>query len=370
MKKIYRYLLMTVLALCLSVPAIVAEAANVALIPLINNVKGDEIANQIFYNNAIGAINAQQGYVIVDNDHVTAIIEENKNGNNVPSEAALKKIAKNAGVDIVIAMQLDELHDDPVFPSNERIVKLTMNGKAVAPLTGGSVGVNNVHINGVEGTLSLVSSANIWESNRYFFSRTQPGQETYVQAGSIVTTSATEMYKDYIHVVCIGTYGGYATPDELVQSTKALLSRQIKNSDRYIVLGVCSDGNGFNSYGSYMNLDAIDSSMMQAFGNKYINVRKYLCEDGLSDAGLKATDADLYNISCGMVPESFRSASGGAELNGKAYNLIGKLVYDRMESLGYFDEVVSELYIKETIKQLLKEDPNYLTNVIENTLNR
>ena len=132
MKKIYRYLLMTVLALCLSVPAIVAEAANVALIPLINNVKGDEIANQIFYNYAIGAINAQQGYVIVDNDHVTAIIEENKNGNNVPSEAALKKIAKNAGVDIVIAMQLDELHDDPVFPSNERIVKLTMNGKAVA----------------------------------------------------------------------------------------------------------------------------------------------------------------------------------------------------------------------------------------------
>ena len=132
MKKIYRYLLMTVLALCLSVPAIVAEAANVALIPLINNVKGDEIANQIFYNNAIGAINAQQGYVIVDNDHVTAIIEENKNGNNVPSEAALKKIAKDAKVDIVIAMQLNELHDDPVFPSNERIVKLTMNGKAVA----------------------------------------------------------------------------------------------------------------------------------------------------------------------------------------------------------------------------------------------
>ena len=132
MKKIYRYLLMTVLALCLSVPAIVAEAANVALIPLINNVQGDEMANQIFYKNAISAINAQQGYTIVDNDHVTAIIESNKNGNNVPSEAALKKIAKNAGVDIVIAMQLDELHDDPVFPSNERIVKLTMNGKAVA----------------------------------------------------------------------------------------------------------------------------------------------------------------------------------------------------------------------------------------------
>lgn len=132
MKKYYRYFLMTVLALCLSIPAIAAEAATVVLVPLINNVQGDEIANQIFYKNAITTINAQQGYTIVDNDKVTEIIESNKNGNNVPSEAALKKIAKDANVDIVIAIQLDELHDEPVFPSNERMVKLTMLGKAVA----------------------------------------------------------------------------------------------------------------------------------------------------------------------------------------------------------------------------------------------
>ena len=132
MKKIYRYLLMTVLALCLSIPALAAEAASVALMPLINNVQGDELANQVFYKNAIGAINAQQGYVIVDNDHVTAIIEANKNGNNVPTEYTLRKIARDAKVDMVIAVQLDELHDEPVFPSNERMVKLTMRGKAVA----------------------------------------------------------------------------------------------------------------------------------------------------------------------------------------------------------------------------------------------
>ena len=132
MKKFYRYFLMTVLALCLSIPAIAAEAATVVLVPLINNVQGDEIANQIFYKNAITAINAQQGYTIVDNYKVTEIIESNKNGNNVPSEAALKKIAKDANVDIVIAIQLDELHDEPVFPSVERMVKLTMSGRAVA----------------------------------------------------------------------------------------------------------------------------------------------------------------------------------------------------------------------------------------------
>ena len=128
----YRYLLIAVLALCLSIPALAAEAATIALVPLINNVQGDEIANQLFYKSAIGAINAQQDYTIVDNDQITAIIEANKNGNKVPSEAALKKIVSEGKVDIVIAVQLDELHDDPVFPSGERYVKLTLRGKAVA----------------------------------------------------------------------------------------------------------------------------------------------------------------------------------------------------------------------------------------------
>lgn len=132
MKKVYRYLLMTVLVLCLSLPSIAAEAASIALLPLINNVQGDEIANQVFYKSAINAINAQSSYTIVDNDQLTAVIEANANGKNVPSEAALKKIAKDGKVDIVIAVQLDELHDDPVFPSGERYVQLTMRGKAVA----------------------------------------------------------------------------------------------------------------------------------------------------------------------------------------------------------------------------------------------
>ena len=132
MQKVYRYFLMTLLALCLSIPALAVEAATIALVPLINNVKGDEIANRIYLTGAIGAINAKQGYTIVDNDNITAIIEANMNGNKVPKEAALKKIAADGKVDIVIAVQLDELHDEPVFPSNERIIKLTMRGKAVA----------------------------------------------------------------------------------------------------------------------------------------------------------------------------------------------------------------------------------------------
>ena len=77
---------------------------------------------------------------------------------------------------------------------------------------------------------------------------------------------------------------------------------------------------------------------------------------------------DKLRMPQGMVPASFISTSHAIELNGKAYTLIGKLVYDRMESLGYFDEVYDELGIRETTLQILKEDPNYFDGIIRNAL--
>ena len=75
MKKIYRYLLMAVLAICLSIPAFAAEAASIALLPLINNNQGDEIANQVYFKSAINAINAQKGFMLVENDKLPAAID-------------------------------------------------------------------------------------------------------------------------------------------------------------------------------------------------------------------------------------------------------------------------------------------------------
>lgn len=132
MKKIYRYLLMTVLALCLSIPALAAEAASIALLPLINNVQGDEVANQVYFKSAINSINAQKGFMLVENDKLTAAIDAAKIGNKVPDKATLAKIAKDGNVDIVIAMELDKLEDTTIYASEENKLQLNLDGKAVA----------------------------------------------------------------------------------------------------------------------------------------------------------------------------------------------------------------------------------------------
>ena len=131
MKKIYRYLLMTVLALCLSIPAIAAEAASVAVLPLINNVEGRTDVSQVYYSGAINAIKAQQGFMMVDNDDLTAVVEKHTTKGVLPDKGALQAIAKEAKVDIVIAMQLDTL-DYEVQRGKEDMIKLDLQGYCVS----------------------------------------------------------------------------------------------------------------------------------------------------------------------------------------------------------------------------------------------
>ena len=132
MKKMYRLLLITVMALCLSIPAFGAEAASIALLPLINNVQGDEVANQIYYKSAISAINAQKGFMLVENDKLTAAIEAADIAGKLPDKAAFEKIAREGHVDIVIAMELDKLNDITIYTSEENKLQLVLDGKAVA----------------------------------------------------------------------------------------------------------------------------------------------------------------------------------------------------------------------------------------------
>ncbi len=260
------------------------------------------------------------------------------------------------------------LAEDVTIPAEPEPVEVKLvsdGGQKVTPLTGGSAGVNPVYIGEVEGTLSLVAGSSA-SKNKYFFTRSEAGEETDMVKGTLIETQATYEYTDYIHVVCIGTYGTFKKPAELVSQVKELLSRQTGNADRFIVLGPCAvRGQEFSA----RSMNAIDTAMMQAFGSRYINVRKYLIGDGLRDAGISPTKKDNAAIKAGKVPVSFLVTEKGLELNGRAYTLIGKLVYERMESLGYFNEVFDELQIRDTTLRILKDDPTYFERILKNRLN-
>ena len=103
-----------------------------ALLPLVNNVKSDDLVTQIFYQEAIGTLNGKDGFMLVENDKLTAAIEKAHITDALPDEDTLRAIAKDGDVDVVIAMQLDVLDDTPIDSSQERLLQLDMKGYTVA----------------------------------------------------------------------------------------------------------------------------------------------------------------------------------------------------------------------------------------------
>ena len=134
MKKILRYLLLTVLTICFSLPCFSAvEAASVAVLPLINNVEGgDDVVNQVFYKEVINTLKHQKGFVMVENDRLTAAIEATMITDDVPNKTTLAQIARDGGVDIVFCMELDDLEYKNAKRIGEVMYKLDLEGEAVA----------------------------------------------------------------------------------------------------------------------------------------------------------------------------------------------------------------------------------------------
>ena len=58
--------------------------------------------------------------------------------------------------------------------------------------------------------------------------------------------------------------------------------------------------------------------------------------DAMKNADLTPTQSDISAMEGGNVPPSLLSTDM-LHFNSDGYEIIGKLVYDRMEQLGYFD---------------------------------
>ena len=221
-----------------------------------------------------------------------------------------------------------------------------LTGSDVNPLTQGDGGINPVTINGVEGQLSL--DLEIYYSNQklsYSFTRLSPGVETHVAEGSEIITSASSRYLDYIPVIFLGTYDSMnMTADQLIAYQKAIINHQIRNKDRYLIVGPYYLDSRWD-HGTTQDLNTFETALLQEYGDHFINVRKYLCSDGLADAELTATKQDTDDIAHGLVPSSLRSTADPSELNATGYKLVGKLIYNWMDRLEYFKEVKDELGI-------------------------
>jgi len=207
---------------------------------------------------------------------------------------------------------------------------IAAENQSIEPLLQGDKEFNPVTVAGVKGKISTDTDPETG-AVQYYFVRSKSGDEVKVEKGTAVVTAANEKYRDNIQVIMMGGNGGFNTVEELFAQYDALIARQTSNGERYIIVGY------HGRLGAMAQYENIDELFEERYGEHYIRTIDYLLTDALADAGIEPTEDDLNDIAEGVCPSSL--LVDGVHFNAAGYTLIGRLIYDRMDKLGYFDEV-------------------------------
>lgn len=282
---------------------------------------GDRFSNAL---NMQGKISQNYRYLATNSDYDIKVNVENLGAAGDTSDTIL---GRAEAVPFVLASKAN-------IPETRTRIPITIEsetGEPVSPLRFSAVGMETVTIAGVEGKLTISQESSNSMNYTYYFTREVIGNAVIAPKGTIVETAASKKYKEHIPVILIGATGGWNTSYELVNENLAM----VEDYDKYIVLGLPT--------GTTESRYTMEALMEETFGDNYINLRKYLCENGLEDAGITPTREDLNNIEEGIVPASLRVTVDNDHLNDAGYRVVAKLVYNKMEELGYFDSIVEYL---------------------------
>ncbi len=248
----------------------------------------------------------------------------------VGGENTLTIAGRNGAIPFVISEPLEI----PAERTSVQVHFTSKDGQNVAPLRQGKAGIDSVTIGGIEGTLSISQESFTSEEYAYYFTRSVSGESKQIEPGTEIVTAASSQYLDYITVIFMGQNGGYADIEDLIRQQRAIIDHQTANQDRFIIVGLHT--------GTRESRRELEEAMQEEYGEHYINLREYMATQAMADAGLEPTAQDRILMEQGSTPASLL-LSDALHFNATGYELIGKLVYSKLNTLGYFEEVQQAL---------------------------
>ena len=254
----------------------------------------------------------------------------------VGGENSLTIMARQGAYPMKLAHDVVLTSDDKTPISNNDTVTFVSayNGIEVGPLhqytwkPEGPSQINPCRI----GKHTLMLSSDIQSNgkcNYYLTPESKLTEHDTLRKGSIVTTYAmSNLRGKYANVFFIGQNGGFSNVADLIRQLRAMIA--YSQSSRYIVIGFHKTNHVINTIPRMIEME---DSLSMCFGKHYINLRKYMVTNGLTDAKYMATQADKDSIAKGVVPPQL--LVDDCHFTTTGYNIIAKLVYKRMKELGY-----------------------------------
>jgi hypothetical protein len=214
-----------------------------------------------------------------------------------------------------------------VIPASGAVVVTfrEINGQIVRPLlqgTGISSGLFAGSLHGVPGVITLVkpNGGSTWDpANYYQFTRDTPGAEVTANRPYPYYTNFSNSRRGDINLMWIGQNGPSNT--RAIEDARAIVQHMTALDKRFLVISKPT------------STDADDAAWFAEFGRRFVPIRKYLVEFGLSDAGIAATSQDTADMAAGIVPVSLRSDA--IHWLGPAYSILANVVFKRFNELGW-----------------------------------
>ena len=210
-----------------------------------------------------------------------------------------------------------------VIPADTNLIPVflrTEDDGHVFFLEHGDGGVNPCVINGIEGQLEKLNGS-------YYFKRNTKGARIAVEEGTqFKTHGMVDARMGDVLVIFAGTNDlpNAKNVSNLISLEKSMLDAA--KCDKYIIVGL--------TYAQGIpEIDAVNEAMAKEFGDNFVDIRKYMLNYGLADAGINPTADDLADIKKGEIPSSLRSDY--VHGNKHYHRLLGEQIYRRMQQLGY-----------------------------------
>lgn len=132
MNKFLRCAAVAAMAVGFSLPTLSqADAANIVVVPLINNVVERDDLNQIYYDRVIEAVKVADADLL-DGKEVDVALEKHTKQGMLPTQEEMAEIAAATNADVVFAMQADVLNRTDLLSEQTREwdMRITCEGKA------------------------------------------------------------------------------------------------------------------------------------------------------------------------------------------------------------------------------------------------
>lgn len=178
---------------------------------------------------------------------------------------------------------------------------------------------------GVPGTLTKTTTG------EWSFTRAAAGAATAAPAGSRFVSTPGTMHAGWIQTLWTGRNNAHAAT--ILRDTAAMVARLTPMHKRYLVFSVCNTAAETSGTSGYNNVLSINNQLQTAYGERYLDVRRYLIAQGLTDAGITPTEQDRTDIAADVIPLSLRADS--THLNRAGYAVLGLYVASIIKQKGW-----------------------------------